>query len=167
MERLMKIRTSLKPIALATIALLPTAAMAATTTTTMAVSATVISACIVAATPMAFGNYDPTSATATTSTSVISVTCTSAAPYNVGLDKGANGSSVTARLLKVGANTLPYSLYSDASRTVNWGNTVGTDTVTGTGSGILQNVTVYGRIPAGATVPAGAYTDTVTVTVTY
>lgn len=163
----MRFKTSLKPMTIAAAALLPAAAWSATATTTMAVTATVISACIVTATPMAFGSYDPTSATATTSTSVISVTCTSAAPYNVGLDKGANGSSVTARLLKTGANTLPYSLYSDASYTVNWGNTVGTDTVTGTGSGILQNVTVYGRIPAAAAVPAGAYTDTVTVTVTY
>lgn len=163
----MKIRTSLKPIALAAVALLPAAAWASTATTTMAVTTAVISSCLVVATPMAFGNYDPTSVTATVSTSVISVTCTSGAPYNVGLDKGANGASVTARLLKVGANTLPYGLYSDASHSVNWGNTVGTDTVTGTGSALLQALTVYGSIPAGAAIPAGAYTDTVTVTVTY
>lgn len=164
----MKIRTSLKPLALVAVAALaPVAASAATATTTMAVTAAVISSCIVVATPMAFGNYDPTSATATTATSVISVTCTSGAPYNVGLDKGANGASVTARLLKVGANTLPYGLYSDVSHSVNWGNTVGTDTVTGTGSAILQPITVYGSIPAGAAVPAGAYVDTVNVTVTY
>jgi spore coat protein U-like protein len=163
----MKIRTSLKPLAVAAAALLPVAAWPATTTTTMAVTTAVISSCVVVATPMAFGNYDPTSATATTSTSVISVTCTSGAPYNVGLDKGANGSSVTARLLKVGASTLPYALYSDSGRTTNWGSTIGTDTVTGTGSAILQPITVYGGIPAGAAVPAGAYTDTVTVTVTY
>ena len=38
-------------------------AMAATTTTTIAVTATVTSSCIVAALPVVFGNYDPTSAT--------------------------------------------------------------------------------------------------------
>jgi spore coat protein U-like protein len=36
------------------------------------------------------------------------------------------------------------------------------------GTGNAQNVTVYGRVPSGqATVPPGAYADTVTVTVTY
>ena len=69
--------------------------------------------------------------------------------------------------MKSGANTIPYAIYSDAPLSTNWGNTIGTDTVSGTGSGILQVFTVYGKIPAGATAPAGAYTDTVTVTVTY
>ena len=163
----MGFRGALKPTAVVAAALIPIAAWSATTATTMAVTAAVISACIVVAAPMAFGNYDPTSVSAATSTSMVSVTCTTATPYNVGLDKGTNGSSVTARLMKAGTNTLPYALYSDVSRTVNWGNTVGTDTVAGTGAGILQNVTVYGSVPAGAAVPAGAYTDTVTVTVTY
>lgn len=163
----MKIRTSLKSLSVVAVALLPAAAWSAVTTTTMAVSAAVISTCIVAATPLAFGNYDPTSGTATAGTSVVSVTCTSGAPYNVGLNAGNTGASVTAREMKFGANILPYGLYTNVGHTTNWGNTIGTDTVTGTGTAILQAITVYGLIPAGASVPAGAYTDTITVTVTY
>ena len=163
----MKIRKSLTVLSVATgVALMPTLASAATATTTFLVTTTVLNTCIVAAAPLAFGNYDPTSGTDTDATNAISVTCTSTAPYNIGLDKGTNGTSVTARLMKL-SSTLTYSLYSNAGRTTNWGNTVGTDTVTGTGTGILQTYTVYGRSPHGAAVPAGAYTDTVTVTVTY
>jgi len=48
-----------------------------------------------------------------------------------------------------------------------WGNTVGTNTVAGTGTGNSQSLTVYGNVPAQATPPAATYNDTITVTVTY
>jgi spore coat protein U-like protein len=66
-----------------------------------------------------------------------------------------------------GAAVLGYSLFSDAARTVNWGQTIGTDTVTGTGNGSAQAITVYGQATAGQFVAPGAYTDTITATVTY
>ena len=48
-----------------------------------------------------------------------------------------------------------------------WGTTIGTDTVTGTGNGTAQAITVYGRVPPQTTPPAATYNDTVNVTVTY
>ena len=63
--------------------------------------------------------------------------------------------------------TLNYGLYRDSGRTNNWGSTIGTDTQAGTGTGLLQNLTVYGRIASAQTPLAGVYTDTVTVTLTY
>lgn len=63
--------------------------------------------------------------------------------------------------------TIGYALYRDSGRTQNWGETVGTDTVAGTGDGNVQAITVYGRVPAQATPGVGTYTDSVTVTVTY
>jgi spore coat protein U-like protein len=66
-----------------------------------------------------------------------------------------------------GAATVSYSLYSNAARTTNWGNTVGTDTVAGTGTGSNQSYTVYGSVPAQTTPAPATYTDTITVTVTY
>ena len=48
-----------------------------------------------------------------------------------------------------------------------WGNTVGTNTIAGTGSGGSQSYTVYGRVPPQTTPAAATYTDTITVTVTY
>jgi spore coat protein U-like protein len=137
-----------------------------TATTTLAVSASVQATCVVA-TPsaLAFGTYVP--ATGATSSTTISVTCTNTTGWNIGLDQGANGSSVTTRQMKNGSATLNYSLTSDAGGSTNWGNTVGTDTVSGTGNGSAQSSTVYGKVPTGQYVTPGSYTDTVNVTVSY
>jgi spore coat protein U-like protein len=141
-------------------------AVAATVTTTFGVTATVQATCLVSATPLAFGTY--TGAVAT-STSAVSVTCTNTTSYNVGLSAGlATGATVTTRQMTGPASALlGYALFSDAARTVNWGQTIGTDTVTGTGNGIAQAITVYGQATAGQFVAPGSYTDTITATVTY
>lgn len=146
--------------------LVPGAAWATTTTTTFTVTATVAATCLVSATNLAFGTY---TGAQTDSTSSINVTCTNSTPYNVGLDAGtATGATVTTRAMTgPGGATLGYALYSDSARTINWGNTVGTDTVSGTGSGSGQVLTVYGRIPAGSLPAPGSYSDTITATVTY
>jgi spore coat protein U-like protein len=144
-----------------------TPAVAATTTTTFAVTATVQATCTVTATAMGFGTYVPTAAS--TSTSTISVTCTNTSPYNVGLNPGtASGATVTTRKM-TGPNSalLSYQLTQDSAHTINWGQTVGTDTVAGTGNGSAQNITVYGQVAAGQYVTYGAYADTITATVTY
>jgi spore coat protein U-like protein len=115
---------------------------------------------------MAFGTY---TGSAAASTSTISVTCTNSTPYNLGLNAGAaSGATVTTRKMSgPNAGLLAYSLTSDSAHSVNWGSTVGTDTVTGTGSGSAQALTVYGQVAAGQYVNPGAYTDTITATVTY
>jgi spore coat protein U-like protein len=68
-----------------------------------------------------------------------------------------------------GANLLSYSLYTDAARTNVWGDGTGsTATIGNTGTGAVQNVTVYGRIPGSqSSAPPGSYADTISVTVTY
>jgi spore coat protein U-like protein len=146
--------------------LAPTSAIAATATTTFAVTATVQATCLVSATAMAFGNY---TAAVANSSSTVSVTCSNTTPYNVGLSAGlATGATVTTRKMTgPGSALLGYSLFSDSARTVNWGQTVGTDTVTGTGNGTAQALTVYGGVPAGQYLAPGSYNDTVTATVTY
>ncbi|MBI1866762.1 MAG: spore coat U domain-containing protein [Methylocystis sp.] len=101
-------------------------------------------------------------------TSTIQVTCTNSTAFNIGLDKGTNGASVTTRLMKgSGSETIQYSLFTDSSRLLNWGNTAPTDTDNGTGSGSSQSFTVYGRIPIQTTPSPDTYTDTITVAVTY
>ena len=66
-----------------------------------------------------------------------------------------------------GGATINYSLYNNSGRTTNWGNTIGTDTVSSTGTGASQSFTVYGRVPAQTTPAPATYSDTITVTVTY
>lgn len=144
-------------------------AQAATTTTTIAVTATVQPSRTVSATALAFGTYNPLSATPLDSTSTVTVNCTTGTTYTVGLNAGTtSGATVTTRQMLLSANALNYTLYRDTGRTNNWGNTPGTDTpATATATTTPAALTVYGRIPALQNVPAGNYTDTVTVTVNY
>ena len=131
-------------------------------TLTVAVQAT----CTVSATSLAFGNY---AGAVVNSTSTITALCTKTTPYNVGLNAGtATGATVTTRAMTgPSAAKLSYSLFRDSGRSQNWGNTVGTDTLSGTGTGAAQSITVYGQIPAGQYVAPGSYADTITVTLTY
>jgi spore coat protein U-like protein len=149
-----------------TLGLMSTAANAATTaTTTFQVTANVQPTCLISAAPLAFGNY---TGVLNNASSNLTVTCTNTTPYNVGLDAGAtSGATVTNRSMLNGSTKLNYSIYQDAGRTSNWGNTVGTDTATGTGSGSAQTMTVYGQIPAGQYIAPGSYADTITASLTY
>jgi spore coat protein U-like protein len=143
-------------------------ASAATATATFSVSATVVKACVISATPLSFGTYDPTTASPVDGTTTVTVTCTNGTSYNVGLNAGTSaGATVTSRKMTQGSNTLNYALYQDAARTTNWGNTVGTDTVSGTASVSPANLTIYGRVAPAQNVPVGTFSDTITATVTY
>ena len=143
-------------------------ALAATDTDTFQVTATVADSCSVTGNDLGFGNYDPVSGTPLSATTTVDVTCTLDTAYEIGLDAGTGaGANVTVRRMTSGGNTLDYSLYQDAGFTTVWGDTVGVNTISDTGTGAVQNHTVHGRIPASQFVPAGAYSDTITVTVTY
>jgi spore coat protein U-like protein len=153
--------------ALAGLAALALPAAAQTTaTTTFQVTATVLKLCSVTATNLAFGDYTPTAASDQTST--LTVLCTTNTPYTVALNLGTAASPTARAMTSAGASTtLNYLLYRDSTRTSIWGETTGTDTLAGTGTGTNQALTVYGRIPANQRPQPGAYTDTVTVTLTY
>jgi spore coat protein U-like protein len=130
-------------------------------------SANVASLCrIDTATDMAFGAAPSNFASNLDQTSAITMTCTSGTAWNLGLDNGQNASGLTRRM-KLGASFVTYELYRNSGRSLRWGNTIGADTLTGTGSGTGQSVPVYGRVPVQSPVPAGSYSDKVTVTVTY
>ena len=76
----------------------PTIAQAAQTQTTFTVTATVVAACAVSAGNLAFGSYDPTSATPNDKQSTLNVTCTNGTPYAIGLNAGGgSGATVAAR----------------------------------------------------------------------
>lgn len=142
-------------------------AVAATATSTMAVTASVVAACSVSAGSMAFGAY---SEDAVSGTANLTVNCTNAAPYTIGLGTGlGSGATTTTRVLtgSIAGTTLNYDLYQDAALTTPWGDTVDTDTYAGTGSGADQSIAVYGQIPANQNGSVGDYTDTVAVTVNY
>ena len=141
-----------------------------TAQTTFRVSATVNAVCEVTATDLAFGTYTAQAGTPLQGTTLLRATCTPGTSYNVGLNEGTGGGTIAGgRHMKPAAGTqvLTYQLYSDSARNAIWGNTPGTDTVTGVGTGIAQDHTVFGAVPAAQVVPAGDYQDTITVRVYY
>jgi spore coat protein U-like protein len=137
-----------------------------TATAMFSVTATKVKDCTVSATNLAFGNY---TGTLNSSTSTVSVTCTSGTTYTVGLGAGqASGATVTNRSMTGPASALlKYNLYNNSGHTTNWGDTSATNWVSGTGNGSAQALTVYGQIPAAQYVTPGSYSDTITVSVSY
>ncbi|MBV9576747.1 MAG: spore coat U domain-containing protein, partial [Gammaproteobacteria bacterium] len=137
------------------------------------VTASISATCSISASTLGFGTYNPVLSANLDATTNVSVTCTSGSTYNVGLDAGTGtGATVANRLMtrtSGGTQTIAYSLYQDSGHSTVWGNTVGTDTVSGTGSGSAQSITVYGRIFStnSTSLPPASYSDTITATITY
>lgn len=134
-----------------------------------------LEACTVSTAPLVFGNYDPTSGAAVDSTGTVTVTCTAVTSisvnYTIALGTGLGG-SYSPRQMTSGVNALPYNLYTNASRSTVWGDGSGGTSLVSDGYtlGLLvvtRDYTAYGRIPGSQNVAAGAYADTVVVTVTY
>ena len=134
------------------------------TTAPFTVTATNTTNCSVGVSPLNFGSTGILRA-ALDGTSTITVTCTNAAAYTVALDGGLSGAANPAQR-KMSA-TITYGLYQDANRAMPWGDSVGTNTMAGTGSGLAQTFTVYGRVPAQNTPSPGTYSDTVVMTISY
>lgn len=122
---------------------------------------------------IAFGSYASPGSANSDGTGTVRITCNGIGlfvSYTVTLGSGSG--SYANRTLKSGANFLNYNMYIDATRLQVWGNgSAGTQTVSNSyliGFGpMTNNYTVYGRIPGGQKKPAGTYTDSVIVTVTY
>lgn len=134
--------------------------------------------CTASATGIAFGTYVPSSTSPTNATGTVTISCSSVmggggVSYTIALNAGLNsGGSFSNRRMSSGSSYLSYQLYTDATYSQVWGNgTGGTSTVSGTCSGSMgscsSSKTVYGRIPALQAPSPGAYTDIITVTVTY
>ena len=93
------------------------------------------------------------------------VACSGDTGFTVGLDKGlGGGTTINDRKLTSGTNKIAYNLYTDASRGTVW------DTQTfakAAAPGNLTKVTIFGRVPTSATIPAaGTYLDTVKIILT-
>jgi spore coat protein U-like protein len=143
-------------------------AQSQTVSTTFRVSARVEAVCAVTASDLDFGTYSAQGTTQQTSTTLLRATCTPSTTYNIGLNQGTSpGATVNTRKMVAGAQSLNYQLYSDSARSKIWGNTTGTDTVTGVGTGLAQDHTVFGAVPASQVIPAGNYSDTITVRIYY
>jgi spore coat protein U-like protein len=98
----------------------------------------------------------------------IGVRCTAGAPYSIALDAGVGVAATTALRRMTGPVQWGYTFFSNASRSMIWGDTAG-QLVTGTGTGGLVSHPLYGRVygQSGSVATPGLYTDTVTITLSF
>lgn len=133
-------------------------------------------ACNASSVPVAFGNYDPKAALPSETTGTVTVVCQSTVgilvAYSVKLNGGGSG-NISARKMITAGSQMAYQVYMDAARTLVWGDGTGGSSFNIGGYllavlvPVTTNYTVYGRITALQNVYAGAYTDTLTILVTY
>ncbi|TXI81784.1 MAG: SCPU domain-containing protein [Cupriavidus sp.] len=131
--------------------------------------------CSVTAVGVIFPNYNGLSSSSsyTYGSGSVTVSCLNllfATPITVAMTKG-SASSYNPRTMTFGSYALNYNLYLDSGYTQIWGDgTGGSVTKSDTIGGLLGSsltYTVYGRLPGGQNVAAGAYIDTIFVTVMY
>jgi spore coat protein U-like protein len=124
-------------------------------------------ACTVSASGVIFGSYDPLGNTQITARGDIEITCAESTSYAISLSGGMGG--FTPRQMDNGqGGVLNYNLFTDPTYQMVWGDgTAGTHTVGGSASDPGTLHSVYGLIPGGQNVPAGLYTDTIVVSVSY
>lgn len=135
----------------------------------LGVSITISEECAVSnVVPVAFGSHGDLAADVDAEGSV-DVTCTAGTDYDIALDAGdGSGATVATRLMTGPASaTISYTLYPTDSYATAWGDSVGEDTQSGTGTGEAVTHTIYGRVPTQTTPAPGDYTDTVAVVVHY
>ena len=156
----------------ASVLLLSTGALAASDTQNMTVQATITAGCTLTINAaLNFGNV-ATTASATTAQTTATVNCASAIPFNVGMDNGQDGS---ARVMWDSTNgavghQLAYDVFTDNTYTDPYGPAIlGQPSGNFSSSGAAGDtvITFYGQIPIQATPVAGAYSDTLAVTVVY
>jgi len=137
-------------------------------TTSFIVEASVTASCSLSVSDMDFGNIAPDVVAAVDQFATISLSCTNASAYTIGLSQGDHSvdAGPTGRRMKNGVNLLAYGLYLDEARSESWGHDAGS-VAAGVGTGGGQSLSVFGRILSNQEAFAGTYSDTVVVIVAY
>lgn len=121
--------------------------------------------------PVVFGAYDRFDSSPVDSTGSITFVCSGVGgsdTVQVSIDRGAAG-TFAPRTLVSGIYALAYNLYLDAARNAVWGDGTGGTATYGPITAVegSTSITIFGRVPAGQDVAAGAYADTLTVTLQF
>jgi spore coat protein U-like protein len=134
--------------------------------------------CTVSAAGVAFGIYNPLNPAGDSAVGSWTVTCnaigsgSATVAGTLTLSTGSSG-SYAARTMKSGTHALQYNLYATPSHTQVIGDgSAGTFALSDSGTvtaGQVYQITgsMYGFMPPSQDIPAGSYTDSIVVTVTY
>ncbi|MCX5867661.1 MAG: spore coat U domain-containing protein [Proteobacteria bacterium] len=115
--------------------------------------------CTLAISPMNFGSYIGE----TYGTGAMSVNCGLGVNYTISIGTGGSGTYDPRQMNNGASGLLNYNLYTESTYATIWENA----TVSGIGTDGNQDYTIYGRILAGQNVPAGNYSDNLTITIEY
>lgn len=137
---------------------------AVTNTANLGVNISVINQCTVTGGTLNFPQYASGQPENVDGSFDIKVKCDSGVGYGVTLDDGAHFFSTSRRMNDSGSGYINYGLFTDAGHGNPW---AGATNSPGTGTNGDDTHTVYGRVLGNQTAPAGSYSDTVVVTVTY
>jgi spore coat protein U-like protein len=169
----------LKKVALAALmaAVVSTTANAGTQSGTFTVSATLNPTCTIDTTSAAynFGTIGATNSTYqnATATGQLVLNCSIGTSYAVTLasSNATGGPVATGFNMANGGQLMSYRLYPNAFANAAWDDTGVSANASGTGTAVNQTIYVLGEIPqqtpSGGVWNTGAFTDTVTATVTY
>ncbi len=128
--------------------------------------AQVLPNCTLGMSSVAFGSYNPLSATSQDTTGTLSFSCNLTAPLpTIALSRGASSTYHPRTMLGPGGGTLSYNIYLDALHTVVWGDGSDLSTSKFVGIGLIGSVTFFGSIPPNQNAGAGAYSDSLVATI--
>ncbi|SAL06240.1 spore coat U domain-containing protein [Caballeronia calidae] len=131
------------------------------------VQAHIQSGCFISTTTdLDFGQTSGVIASNKDQSSYITIACSGNSAWQVSLNNGAHYANGMRNMAGPGGSLISYQLYRDQARTQVWGSTLNTNTVSGSGGASTQ-LTVYGRVPPQNAPPAGAYSDSIIVNLTY
>jgi spore coat protein U-like protein len=126
--------------------------------------------CSIVTTAVAFGTYNVFSTAPSDSTGSVRFNCNGGAHnVQITISRGQSG-TYAQRTLRRSGESLGYNLFLDAGRSTIWGDgSGGSQAYFGGNPPNNQDVTVtmYGRVPAGQDISAGAYSDSVSVTINF
>ncbi len=142
------------------------AAAANPDTDILTVRVTVQEACSIAGSTIDFGTYSAGQQAALDADGAVSYSGCPASTLTIALDGGSAGDVANRAMTNGSGDILNYQLYRNSARNQVWGEGAEAQQVVllVPGAGDVQ---VYGRIPGSQSVPAGTYTDTVNVTLTF
>ncbi len=119
---------------------------------------------------ISFGNYNVFSTLPNTGgVGSLAISCTGGGEhsnFDVTLSTG-QSNSYAYRIMKNGPNSLNYNLYTNAARTVVWGNGTGGSSVMSASRNSTTTLSIYGLIPEGQDAAFGSYSDNIAATVNF
>lgn len=124
----------------------------------MIVTATVQKYCTIKSTPFSFSDRQKNSLTAQ---ATVTVTCTNGTPYYLSV------SQIDNAIVDRDNDILVYSVYQNAQKSQVLGNTMNKNVISGVGTGLPENLTLYAVIKSDQPIAPGNYEGKLHVTLSF